>query len=307
MKNDIFSKLKLQQYSVGLIFINVFLIFVFAAAGIPKSKKEIITDSLISANEAEHIGEILISIPNSDLQAGFNTVRLVRKEDGFVLNAAGREYAAKPDIMKRFIAQLSAKQDFISVTTDVRQFPFLGLDDAHAGEITVLRKDGSRIGEFVFGKQNTLGTGRYIRIDGRTRVFLMPDILSAFLTLRPDFWIDLQIYGGVFSGSAIQAFEQNNLYILRSEKNEKAFSELELFFKQFSAVDIFAALPVTSPQTDSFTAILDNKERLKINFTPLENGDFVLSDSVSENAYIVSGYTKRRVDEAVAAIRTGGL
>lgn len=303
MKDMVFPKIKFQKYSKGLILLNSFLIAVLIFADIPKNKKEIISGSFVAQGETENIGEIIISIPNSDLQAGFNTVHLVKKEMGFVLNAAGREYKVKYDIMNRLMDLLSSKTDFVQVTDDVKQFSLLGLDDEQASEIKILRKDKTLFGEFIFGKQNTLGTERYVRINGRTKVFRMPDILSAFLTLRPDFWIDLQIYGSVFSGSAIQAFEQNNLYILRSEKNEKAFSELELFLKQFSAINIFPAAPVVSALTDSFTVVLDNKDRIKISFTPAEGGDFVLSDSVSENAYIVSGYTKRRIDEVVNAIK----
>lgn len=294
--------MKLQKYSYILIFCNIFLIVFFLILNIPAVEKEIIHDSLILKNEIDSIAEIIINIPDNDLKAGFNIVHLIKKNDGFVLNAAGREYKTKKEIIDRFLFLLSEKQNFLFVTDDVKQSSSFGFNADKTAQIKIFKDDKSLIGEFVFGKQNTLGSGRYIRAGGRTKIFLMPDIISPFLTLHSDFWINLQRYEIFFSGYRVQALQKDNVYIIRSAENEKNFFNLELFLKQFSCVDIFPALPLTSPHTESFILFLDNKEKIKIELTPIENGDYILSDSVSENAYIISGYTKRRILELLGKL-----
>ena len=176
------------------------------------------------------------------------------------------------------------------------------MDEDHAARLQLLRSDKTIMGDFVFGKNDTLGINRYVRIDARTKIFIMPDVLASFLTVKANFWLDLQIYKYKFENNSIQLIEKNKQLITRSDKHKEKFGELETFLKQFSCIDIFPAFPITNSETQELNLILGTGEKIEILLTPMESGDFILFDSASNNSYVISGYTKRRIDSILDSI-----
>ena len=77
---------------------------------------------------------------------------------------------------------------------------------------------------------------------------------------------------------------------------------METFLKQFSCIDIFPAFPITNSETQELNLILGTGEKIEILLTPMESGDFILFDSASNNSYVISGYTKRRIDSILNSI-----
>ena len=207
------------------------------------------------------------------------------------------EYKVQPALIERLFSVLSTKQNFRFVSDDIKQYINLGLDEDHAARLQLLRSDKTIMGDFVFGKNDTL-----VRIDARTKIFIMPDVLSSFLTVKSNFWLDLQIYKYKFENNSIQLIEKNKQLITRSDKHKEKFGELETFLKQFSCIDIFPAFPITNSETQELNLILGTGEKIEILLTPMESGDFILFDSASNNSYVISGYTKRRIDSILNSI-----
>ena len=134
------------------------------------------------------------------------------------------EYKVQPALIERLFSVLSTKQNFRFVSDDIKQYINFGLDEDHAARLQLLRSDKTIMGDFVFGKNDTLGINRYVRIDARTKILIMPDVLASFLTVKPNFWLDLQIYKYKFENKSIQIIERNKQLISRSDKHKKKFA-----------------------------------------------------------------------------------
>lgn len=294
--------LNLKKYTRFLLVFDIFLIFILIYVNIPKTQAGTFNTALILKKNIENIDEIIFTIPDNSLPPRFNELRLIKKKDDFFLNTSNGEYKVQKTLIERFFAILSSKQNFRFVSDDIKQYANFGLDEDHAARIKFLRSDKTIIGEFVFGQNDTLGVNRYVRIDSRTKIFIMPDNIASFLTVKTNFWLDLQIYKNRFEKNLVQAIEKNKRMHSRSGKNEEAFLDLESFLKKFSCIDIYPAFPPSDSGTEEIKLILGSGEEVKILFTPMESGDFILFESGSSNAYVISGYTKRRIDSIFNSI-----
>lgn len=297
MKKNIFTILK-KRTNI-LILINSILLLCLIILYIPKKNSEILNFSLLLKNDIDSIEEIILTVPNKSMPLTFNELKLSRKNNNFVYKTERGEYKIKDGTVERLFSVLSAKKDFIFISNNLNQHHNLGLDEHEAIKLQLVRFDKTILKEFIFGKKDTLGSSIYFLPDARTKVFKMHDDISPFLTLRKDFWIDLQIYKPLFEQNKIQSIIKNNLHIIRSNKTEENFLKLETFLKQFSCIDIFPAMPIISTDTEYIDVILGNGEKISLRETPLENGDYILFDSKFANSYIISGYTKRRIDEII--------
>lgn len=293
---------KLKKYTQALIFANIFFLLSLIFVSIPKNEANVFNTSLVSRQNIENIDEIVFTIPDNSLPPRFNELRLIKKKDKFVLSTQSGEYKVQPALIERLFSVLSTKQNFRFVSDDIKQYINFGLDEDHAARLQLLRSDKTIMGDFVFGKKDTLGINRYVRIDARTKIFIMPDVLASFLTVNNNFWLDLQIYKYRFEKNSIQLIEKNKQIITRSDKNKEKFDELETFLKQFSCIDIFPAFPITNSETQELNLTLGTGEKIEILLTPMESGDFILFDSASNNSYVISGYTKRRIDSILNSI-----
>ena len=293
---------KLKKYTQALIFANIFFLLSLIFVSITKNEANVFNTSLVSRQNIENIDEIVFTIPDNSLPPRFNELRLIKKKDKFILSTQSGEYKVQPALIERLFSVLSTKQNFRFVSDDIKQYINFGLDEDHAARLQLLRSDKTIMGDFVFGKKDTLGINRYVRIDARTKIFIMPDVLASFLTVNKSFWLDLQIYKYRFEKNSIQLIEKNKQIITRSDKNKEKFDELETFLKQFSCIDIFPAFPITNSETQELNLTLGTGEKIEILLTPMESGDFILFDSASNNSYVISGYTKRRIDSILNSI-----
>lgn len=304
MKKTFFDNIDL--HTLILCIINFVLFIVLIIAYLPKPEAESVNTSLILKDDSDLIEEIVLTIPDNSLPPNFNEFRLTKKNKIFVYKTGGGEYPIDESLINRLFEVLTKKETVTFITDDINQYKNFGLDKNNAVKMQLIRSDKTVAGEFTFGKKDTLGKNLYLLPDGRTKIFKMPDNISPFLTMRSDFWINLQIYKSLFEQNKIQSIEKNGEHIIRSGKNDNYFSDLELFLKQFSCVDIFPAMPLTSINTEYFTIVLGSGEKMLIGETPLESGDYILFDSKLKNGYVISGYTKRKIDSALERIYRQG-
>lgn len=297
MKKNIFAILK-KRTNI-LILINSILLLCLIILYIPKQNSKTVNFSLFLKNDIDSIEEIILTIPNKSMPLTFGELKLSKKNNNFVYKTERGEYKIKDGIAERLFSVLSAKKDFIFITDKFAQHQNFGLDEYEAVKLQLIRFDKTIAKEFIFGKKDTLGSNIYFLPDARTKIFKMHDDISPFLTLRTDFWIDLQIYKSLFEQNKIQSIIKNNVHTIRSNETEESFLKLEMFLKQFSCIDIFPAMPIISAETEYMDIVLGNGEKISLGETPLESGDYILFDSKCINSYIISGYTKRRIDEII--------
>ncbi len=292
---------KVKKIKVLLI-INFVLLIILMLSFIPKNKSEIFYTSLVKEHEIEDIYEIILTIPDNSFPPVFNKIKLIKNKNNFFLDTEAGKYMAEPKLIEDFFHALSLKNNFTFLSDNPKDFANFGLDENSAIKMQLIAKDKTMIGEFIFGKKDTLGSGRFVRIDSRTKIFRMPDTLSAFLTLQRDYWLDLQIYKRLFVYDKIQSVEKKAKHIIRKSENDMAFEEFELFLKQFSCIDIFPAEHIESIESESFSIFLGNGEKIKIEISPMDSGDYILYDSKNKNSYVISAYTKKRIFEALNKI-----
>lgn len=292
--------IKIYYKSLALVIINMFLLSLLLIPKTKKSGAQFFYTSLVEQKKISDINEIIFTLHSNSIPEELSSITFIKKKDDFILKTFNGEYKLKKNIVKSFFDSLTKKQKFIFMTNDVKKYKTYGLDKDNALELKLVNGDKTYIAEILFGNNDMLMTSRYVRIDSRTNVYKMPDALSNFLTLRTDFWIELQIYKSLFIDNKIQAIEKNNKMILRNNKYESNFNELELFLKQFSCIDVFQPHTLVSTQTENLVFHLGNNIKITMQFTPLENGDYILFDSFSGNSFIISGYTKNRMDKYFA-------
>ncbi len=278
-----------------LIVINLVLLIILALSFIPKTEKQIFYTSLLKENQISEVQEIILSIPDNSLPPVFSEIKLRKEKNNFVLIADEGKYIVPPELMERFFTALTLKNTFVFQSDSPKQFKNFRLDKNSAISMKLIRNDKSILAEFIFGKKDTLGTGRFVRIDSRTRIFRMRDTLSSFLTLQRSYWLDLQIYKRLFVQNKIQSIEKDAEHIMRNKTNDDFFKELESFLKGFSCIDIFPAKNVSSISSESFSIFLGNGDKIKIEFTPMDSGDYILYDSKLKNAFVISSYSKNRI------------
>ena len=172
------SFFKLKKYTQALIFANIFFLLNLIFVSIPKNEANVFNTSLVSRQNIENIDEIVFAIPDNSLPPRFNELRLIKKKDKFVLSTQSGEYKVQPALIERLFSVLSTKQNFRFVSDDIKQYINFGLDEDHAARLQLLRSDKTIMCDFVFGKNDTLGINRYVRIDARTKIFIMPDVLA---------------------------------------------------------------------------------------------------------------------------------
>ncbi len=303
MKKTFFKQIY-SRTKILILFNTIVIIYLFFTY-IPKRNTDSFSTSFLLKADIDVISEIIVTVPALPRPSAFNELHLIKKNNGFTYKTGTGEYIIDGALINRLFEVFTKKQIFTFITEDILQYKNFGLDKNNAVKMQFIREDKSIAGEFIFGEKDILGTNIYLLLDGRTKIFKTIDTVSSFLTVRSDFWIDLQIYKFLFDGNKIQSVEKNHTHIIRSKENEPYFSDLELFLKRFSCVDIFPAPVLTSLQTEYLSIILGSGERLTIGETPMENGDYILFDSKLKNAYVISGYTKRKIDSAVDIILYG--
>lgn len=278
-----------------LILLNCILLLCLIFIYIPKRSIQKINTTLLHHSEINNITEIILTVPNKSLPLNFTELKLIKKNSDFVYKTEYSDFKIKQTLIDNLFKTLTTKKDFIFITDKISQYANFGLSKNDAIKMQLLRNDKTIAGEFIFGKKDTLGTSIYIQPDARTKIFKMLDTISPFLTLNTNFWINLQIYKTKFEKNSIQEIHKNNLRTTRSSQNDERFLALETFLSQFSCIDIFPTMPITSPQTEYTEFVLGNNEGLILGTTPLENGDYILFEDNSKTAFVISGYTKNRI------------
>ncbi len=285
-----------------LTIINILLIIVLVFSLLPKNQKENFITPLLQKQQLDEIQEIILTIPDNSFPVNFNIVRLLKKNQEFIFYTGAdteiitNKYKVSKNVIDRLFTTLNTAQNFIFVSDSPKRFSNFDLDKDKAIQMQIIGENKTILREFFFGKQDTLGTNRFVRIDSRTKVFIVQDFIAPFLTFKRNFWIDLQIYKETFSKNKIQSIQKDARHIIRSQNNNSEFNELELFLKQFSCIDIFPASPPVSIKTKSIKLFLGNGDEHKIEITPTESGDYILFDFKLGNAFIISAYTKKRID-----------
>lgn len=299
------NKLNLKLSTKILIIFNILLcliiFFVFIADN-NKTKNRTYMLSLIPPAIFENANEIIFNIPSDSVSSIFTEFKITKENGNYILKTVNGKFYIRSELIERFFFTLTEKQETVFITSDINQYPDYGLEINTAANIRFVSENREILSDIYFGKIDAVGSSRYVTTNLKTAVLSIPDNIAPFLNISPAFWLDLQIYKSLFKGDSIQSLEIKNEIILRSGKNDTAFSDLEKTLTQLNCIDIFTALPKISADTQYFSVILGSKKKIKISMTPLEHGDLILSDSRSENAYIISSYSKSRIDSSISDV-----
>lgn len=292
---------KLKTSTSALIIFNIilclFLLFSFIAEN-KKQKQEIRKLALVPPAVIETAQEIIFNLPADSVSSFFTEFKIIKENKNYILKTDNGKFYIRRDLIERFFSVLTIPQQTIFITADIKQYADYGLTANTAANIKFISSTGEILSDIYFGKIDAVGNSRYVTANLRTAVLSVPDNIAPFLNIRPGFWLDLQIYKSVFKNDSIQSLKIKDKIILRSAENTNSFGKLEKTLAQLNCIDIFTNLPVHNSRTEYFSIESGNKNKMIIALTPLEHGDFILSDSRSENAYVLSAYSKLRLEAA---------
>lgn len=298
-------KIKLKTSTLTLLIINLILCFVFIfliAAEKTKQRNETYLLALVPRAVIDSAQEIIFTLPSDSTSSIFTQFKMIKENGNYFLKTDTGKYYIRTELTEKLFSILTEKQECSFITKDIRQYADYGLDSGTAANIRFVSASKEILSDVYLGKIDAIGNSRYVTANLRTAVLLIPNNIAPFLNIRPDFWLDLQIYKSLFKADSIQSLQRKNEIILRSEKNDSYFAEFEKTLSGLNFIDIFTNMPICNEATEYFSIVLGSKTKIEIAVTPLEHGDFIFSDSRSENAYILSAYSKQRLEERLLKI-----
>jgi len=290
----------LKRTTIGLA--SVFFVLLCMYIGsfwIQSAQRQRFSSKLIMAQDKHDIAEIRFFIPGKAEPVEMGNMVLKKRQGRFYLIAENRQYAVRDTIIERFFSVLSLSRSFIPITKNVQAYADYGIDDDHAAKIVLIKQDGTFAAELFFGTTDTLGINRYVRTGRSLAVFAIDNAVEPFLTIAHGFWLDLQLYKALFAQTSIQNLEMGRHYIIRDTENAKDFIALEHFLQTVTCIALYTAPVLQSPVTENIRLLLGSGDTLQLFFTPLQDGDYVLFDNRSSNAYVISGYTAEQLLQKV--------
>ena len=247
------------------------------------SRAGVFSSSLMHEQDIREVAEIRFSIPARAEPVEMGEMTLIKDGARFYLRTGNGSYPVRQEIIDRFFSLLGAGRSFLPISARPQDYPDYQIDDGHASRIVFVRKDKTILSELFFGMTDAAGAGRYVRTGTSVKVFLIDNAFEPFLTVT-------------------QGLEYGNHSVIRTEANGGEFRALESFLEKFSCIDIYSAPPLQSPQTARVRLALGNGTELRFSFTTLQSGDYVVFDSRSSNAYLISGYTCEQLLRHIDAI-----
>ncbi len=258
----------------------------------------VFTSRLLLPQALSSIQEIRMSIPKEDgsIETGF----MKKTENGFALQTGYGNYPVRQDLIERFFLLLTAKRPFVLMTKNAESYPQYGLEDTAAIRITLFGTGRTIAADLFFGETDALQLQRYLRTGSSLDVFAVENTIAPFLSLARTFWLDFQPFKTYFDTAGLQSIKADNRLHIRNGKNEADFAALEVFFKQFTCIDIAPRTETTA--TKSVTLFWGNGTETVLHYRELETGDYIIFSTCSPFAYQASNYSVSRLLALVSAI-----
>lgn len=301
------NKIILKKSTIILIFINIsvfFLLLIARCKMISLSEKNLaLSMKLLPPSILKDTKEIVLNSPSSATAS--SSFRIIKEEPAWLLKMRYSSYYVKKDKIEAFISLLSKDMDAYFITDNLRDYHYYGVDDDSSFNVRFIGSDKNILLDIYFGSSDAVHLNRYVRRGNvSSSVFSVPDGMSHFLLSDASFWVDMQVYKEKLNGNHITYIEQNDERIWRDEKNEEVFLNLEKTLASLTMINVFDGLRVKREKTFKCTFGLEIGKALDVFMEEMEGGDYIFFDNSNEfTPYILSAYSKNRLQEAIDALK----
>jgi len=164
--------------------------------------------SWLDPRDIERIASIAIILPRIAIDAsdqGLEARVLVLAREGGAWIARGedgRSLPARADRIEAFLFELARRAPYPARARGAAVHARLSLDEESAARVIISGAFGPPILDALFGQNDLLGTGIYIRRAGSSEARLGEDRFSAYIWTEEIFWHDLALFSGETRGLA---------------------------------------------------------------------------------------------------------
>lgn len=265
------------------------------------AEKEIKQISLIPFALIKESKEIILSSPKSILHP--SQIKIVKKDSIYIVQKGNGYYYAKQDLMMRFFACLSKNTSSYIISSNYSEYTNYSLDEKSAFNIRLVGEDREILIDLYIGSLDATGERQYIRRGAlSSQILSIDDVASPFLTTENAFWVDMQPFKAKLKNNVLISVTRKEEIAVREKSLESSFANLEELFSSLTMIDVFDGLRAENTHTSSFTFRFEKGDDLTISLSPLENGDYIFFDTSGRGSYILSGYSQKRLLQAINAL-----
>lgn len=248
--------------------------------------------SLVPPETAAGVASIVID--SSD--AAF-PIRLEKQDGDWYLQLDDtHRYPANGAKIERLLAELTHNRKMY--TTGDEDGKAFGIDTAATVRMRLSAKDKTSLTDLDFGYATANGSQRYVRNSQYPSIFRTMDSFEPYLDLHTNAWADLDIFSTEFAKVSLQrvVYEKKELRAVFIAGINPEVAELEQTLKSLACLDI-TNLPLIP--TETLYLEFGDTSRIQVGFAKLNEEYYILSNSQTGGMYIISNWTKERLDRAL--------
>jgi len=164
--------------------------------------------------------------------------------------------------------------------------------------IRLSSKDKTSLADLDFGYATASGSQRYVRNSQYPSIFRTGDSFEPYLDLHTNAWADLDIFSEAFAKVSLQrvVYEKKGMRAVFVAGVNPEVAELEQTLKSLVCLDItnLSLIP-----TETVYLELGDTRRIQVGFAKLNEENYILSNSQTGALYIISKWSKERLDRAL--------
>ena len=235
--------------------------------------------------------------------ASSSPIHIIRKGESLFLKRGDVRdvYYIKADVIERFFKILSSEVNFFFITNKFSHLPLYSLSENEAFSIRFVGDHSEILLQTYFGCMDATGERQYVRRGNvASTVISIEDVLSAFLTTEPSFWVDMQLYKEKLKNDHITSIDYSDekMPLVRTLKDDALFAELEDALKALTMIDVYDGIARERSDSRRIRLGLEHGGKLDMVITPLDSGDFIFWDNRG-GTYILSSYSHKRLMEKI--------
>ncbi len=164
--------------------------------------------------------------------------------------------------------------------------------------VRLLQENGAILSDLEFGSTTAGGDERFVQTGTSLEVLRIDDSVSEFLDTRASSWAALDVFSEFLGSSDIQRVvfrkkEQQREFI--AGKNPEV-AEFQKVLESASCIDI---TNIPSVGEETFYIELGDARHVRYRISALPSSDMILTDEGTGASYIISAWTKERIDRSL--------
>ena len=275
---------------LALIFFVLLLLTFFGYIVYPTRKiTATLSNSLMRADTKKQIASIVLTSDSARFP-----IRLIQKDTRWWLSLGNQLYPAREEKIHSFINELIRRRTILN--THASNGHAYGIDNTDSIRVRIIDAGERILSDLYFGHNNATGTQIAVRSGTDIHVLLVEDTLSSYLDMKTAFWVDLTIFQTISKTANIQRIryiDGNRTKEYRAGQ-DKEIGQFEQILNSLTCIDI-TNIPIAAQEQIELE--LGDTSVVHLKLAPLNENEYIITDSRTGAAYILSKWSKERIEK----------